>query len=66
MTGVILDLPATSRAILRAVNIALNALPKALTSDAARCLLVATALQETGGETRYQHNGGPARGLWQA
>lgn len=66
MTGVILDLPARAPAILGAVNAALKALPTALASNAARCQVVATALQETGGETRYQHDGGPARGLWQA
>lgn len=51
--------------LLNAVNPALEQLPKRMTSDPARVMLLAIGLQESKLTYRYQHASGPARGLWQ-
>lgn len=48
-----------------AIDPALAELPARMTSDAARVMLLAIALQESKLTYRRQHGGGPARGLWQ-
>jgi len=48
-----------------AIDPALAELPARMTSDAARIMLLAIALQESRLTYRRQHGGGPARGLWQ-
>lgn len=48
-----------------AINDALALLPPGLTSQQARLLLLAIALQESGCRTRRQAGNGPARSLWQ-
>ena len=58
-------LPATVSDLLRGpVRAALRLLPDRMTSDEARVMLGAIALQESGLTTRQQY-GGPAHGLWQ-
>jgi len=47
-----------------AINPALSLLPERMTSDPARAMLIAIALQESSLKHRAQI-GGPARGLWQ-
>ncbi|AQQ35098.1 hypothetical protein [Burkholderia cenocepacia] len=48
-----------------AINPALKLLPPAMDSAAARVLLLAIGLQESGLTVRRQHGNGPARSLWQ-
>lgn len=58
-------------AILDSIDAALDLLPRAMTSDAARVMLYAIGLQESRFEHRFQvvqgrpGAKGPARGLWQ-
>src|SRR5699024_4138532 len=60
-----ITLPATVPDLLHGpVRAALRLLPDRMTSDEARVMLGATALQESGLVTRQQY-GGPAHGLWQ-
>lgn len=44
---------------------AASLLPSAWDTQEASAMLIAIALQESDGLHRYQHQGGPARGLWQ-
>ncbi len=61
-----LPLPISPDVFLReVVNPALEYLPKHLTSDKAKVMLVAICLQESGLNARRQHGNGPARGLAQ-
>lgn len=56
----------TPMAMLRTVvPVAELALPKAMRTDQARCLLLAIAGQESGWNTRLQEPSGIARGFWQ-
>lgn len=48
-----------------AINAAMAWLPEKMDSPAARLMLVAIGLQESGFEARRQHGNGPARGFWQ-
>jgi hypothetical protein len=57
--------PNLQRILRRAIRPALRLLPAEMTSDAARVLLLAIGLQESGFVTRDQYGGGPARGYWQ-
>lgn len=53
-------------AIIRsAINPAFSLLPPKMDSDRARVMMLAITLQEADGIHRVQHDGGPARGLWQ-
>lgn len=47
------------------INAGLQLLPPNMTSPAAKALLIAIGLQESGFLVRTQHNNGPARGFWQ-
>jgi len=49
----------------KAIMPALRILPGEMNSPAARVLLLAIGLQESGFVTREQYGGGPARGYWQ-
>lgn len=60
-----MPLPASNATVLaQAIEPALVLLPPAMTSDAARVLLLAIGRQESGFATRTQISG-PARGFWQ-
>lgn len=60
-----MQLPATvTTALEQVIKPALRLLPAQMTSDEARVMLGAIALQESGLATRQQY-GGPAHGLWQ-
>lgn len=61
-----LPLPISPDVFLReVVNPALGYLPKHMTSDKAKVMMVAICLQESGLRTRRQYGNGPARGLAQ-
>lgn len=61
-----LSLPIAPRVALEHVIApALATLPARMNSTAARVMLLAIALQESGLRARVQSGGGPARGLWQ-
>jgi hypothetical protein len=48
------------------IHAALQLLPLKMATPSAICELLAMALQESDGlKTRFQYNGGPARGFWQ-
>lgn len=51
--------------IIQTINDALSKLPKGMDTSAARVMLYAIGLQESGFRTRRQYNNGPAAGLWQ-
>lgn len=66
MDGGLLSLPIAPRVALEHVIApALATLPARMNSTAARVMLLAIALQESGLRARVQSGGGPARGLWQ-
>lgn len=56
--------PAATTALSAIINPALSLLPERMESDAARVMLLAIGLQESGLAARVQR-GGPAHGLWQ-
>jgi hypothetical protein len=51
--------------LLRAIEPGLSLLPSYMTSDAARVMLMAIAIQESNIAARAQIGRGPARGYWQ-
>ena len=64
MTAQAIEAPSIPVAI-RAIDDALKLLPPKLTSQEARVMLLAIALQESGCATRCQANNGPAHSMWQ-